>query len=178
MRTWRDLAVIINKKGLDGGLVLQWSAGLSCVLKQGQELHLVPPRMDAPREVHLCDEVSTSAAREVVFFSEIEDATVADRVCGCHVLIDENDIDSIDEAPMSAGIFVGWTLIDATLGEIGVVKDAEERFEQVLLYVNVTDAPHISGDVKLIPLVDDIIVEVDEVSCKLTLDCPQGLFDI
>lgn len=178
MRTWRDIAVIINKKGLDGGLVLQWSAGLSCVLEQGQELHLVPPRMDAPREVHLLEEASTDASRAVVLFSEIDDATVAERVCGCHVLIDAADLDEIAHDQGGGAAFLGWAVEDAKLGEVGVVEDAEERFEQILLDVRISEGSRIEGDRKLIPLVSDIIVDIDEESRTLKLDCPQGLFDI
>lgn len=179
MRTWCDIATVVNRKGLDGGLVLEWSAGLSCVLDKGQELFLVPPRLDLPRRIHLSSTVRTDDRSDAIRFDEIEDADVSEAVKGCHVLIDAADLpqDAWSENAADRS-FVGWTVEDVDAGCIGKVISAEDRFEQILLEVETFKDAGDGRNSKLIPLVEDIIVDIDEDDELITLECPKGLLDL
>lgn len=159
--------------------MLEWSAGLSCVLDKGQELFLVPPRLDLPRRIHLSSTVRTEDRNDAVRFDEVEDADTSEALRGCHILIDEADLPqdawSEDVADRS---FVGWTVEDVDAGRIGKVISAEDRFEQILLEVEPFEDPAEGNGCKLIPLIEDIIVDIDESSELIILECPKGLLDL
>ncbi len=67
-------------------------------------------------------------------------------------------------------------IVDA--GCIGKVISAEDRFEQILLEVEPFEDPAEGNGCKLIPLIEDIIVDIDEDDELITLECPKGLLDL
>lgn len=117
--------------------------------------------------------------KSTAFFEEVGTAEAAEAIVGCHILIDEADLDgAVLQASGEEDPFVGWDIHDRERGLIGTVASSDERFEQILLEVDVDDASDIEGDTKLIPLVDDIIIAIDEDDHRLTIACPPGLLDL
>lgn len=179
MRKWIDIATITNKRGLEGGLVLHVNAGLSFLLGVSRKCYFAPPVLDFPREGTI-EEVGGSS-EAIVFFDSVNDASCAEALIGSHVLIDadgisleeNSDMDSKAVQSMRAQAFVGWQLNDVAFGQIGIVSAAEPRFEQVLLEVERPD-----GSTVLVPVADDLIVNVDSDLSVLTIKCPNGLLDI
>jgi 16S rRNA processing protein RimM len=66
----------------------------------------------------------------------------------------------------------GFHVSDATYGDLGIVEDVIELPHQSLLQVN-----H-DGKEILIPIVDEIIVEVDKEMKVLHIEAPEGLIEI
>ena len=68
--------------------------------------------------------------------------------------------------------FRGWTICDERSGRTGQVVDLVEHPTQLTLTVDTT-----SGH-KLVPLVDDLIVAVDEDARTIVMSLPAGLLEV
>lgn len=174
MRAWVDVATLVNTKNLNGGLVARAASGLPFLLSEGDQVALVPPVLDAPRNVRVA-EVSLRAEDEaVVFFEGVPDADTAEMLVGCHCLMRRNEVDlDFIEADADLPAWEGWQVFDEVAGYVGSVAAVEDRLYQPLLVV----AREGAGDV-LVPLVEDFIVEIDEDARTIRLDCPRGLFEL
>ena len=67
---------------------------------------------------------------------------------------------------------IGFLVVDATLGELGTITSVNEHTAQATLEVD------INGKIALIPIVDDIIKNVDRNSKTLFVNTPPGLIDL
>lgn len=141
------------------------------------EAHFVPPVLDVQREA-LVESVAMSGSDEaVVGFQGVEDAEAAEALVGCHVLVAEDDVDEDALADMDAAepsAFVGWSFVDVTSGCRGRVVGADAMPTQVLLTVT------LDGETqeRLVPLVDELIEQVDEAGELVSLNLPKGMFDL
>lgn len=176
MRAWIDVATLARTKNIKGGLVARAASGLPFLLEAGDRVALVPPVLDAPRNVCV-ESVSPSGPDEgVVRFREVTDADTAEALVGCHCLLrrDEVDLDFLDDED-DLPSWEGWEVFDAHAGKVGIVEAVEDRPLQPLLVVGRADAP---GSSVLIPLAEEFIVDVDEDLRLIKLDCPSGLLDL
>ncbi|MBC8083003.1 MAG: 16S rRNA processing protein RimM [Hymenobacter sp.] len=67
---------------------------------------------------------------------------------------------------------IGYTVVDAQLGELGTVETFYELPQQDLL------AMRYKGQEVLIPVVDELILQADEAGRKLHVRLPAGLLDV
>ena len=171
MRAWIDVAVLAKPKNLDGRLVVRGTAGLPFLLEAGDEVAFVPPQTDLPRQavVKSVNEIDDRSA-EVVF--EGVDGEAAHGLAGCHCLIRRDALGEslYEEEP---ALWEGWTLIDAEAGAVGKVTGLVSNPGQDLLEVERPD-----GGTVLVPIVDEIVREVDPESCTVSAVLPQGLLDL
>ena len=171
MQTWADVAILAKTKSLEGRFVARSATGLPFLLEVGDEVAIVPPQLDAPRrvvvsDVRLIDDVSAEVAFEGV------DAETASILVGCHCLLDRSCIDeSLFEANASA--WEGWMVHDIALGPIGSIEAIIDNPAHALLQVVRDNAAEV-----LIPVVDEIVVEIDAESRTVHVNLPQGLLDL
>lgn len=71
------------------------------------------------------------------------------------------------------GDIVGYTLIGKDLGPIGEITHIDDTTENVLLSVDTPD-----GETVYIPLVEELVHEVDDVAHTVLMEIPDGLLDI
>ena len=171
MRAWIDVAVLAKSKNLNGRLVVRATAGFPFLLAEGCEVAFVPPQTDAPRRavVETVDIVGDSSA-EVVFAGVDGDA--ARMLVGCHCLIRRSELDEslFEEEP---AMWDGWRVIDVTAGEIGKVEGLVDNPGQMLLEVQRAD-----GSTVLVPVVDEIVLDVRPDEGIVSTDLPKGLLDL
>ncbi|WP_172135889.1 ribosome maturation factor RimM [Adlercreutzia sp. ZJ473] len=174
MRSWIDVATLAHTKNLNGGLVARAASGLPLLLSEGVRVALVPPVLDAPRDVTVARVVPRSEDEALVFFEEVETADMAELLVGCHCLMrrDEVDLSSSDVAS-DLPSWEGWSVHDVRAGHVGEVEVVEDRPLQPLLVVARPD-----GSSALIPLVEEFVVSIDEDARRIELDCPAGLLDL
>ena len=67
---------------------------------------------------------------------------------------------------------VGCTVIDEKEGEIGLISEVNTQTAQTLLFIG--EEPN----EKIIPLVDEFILEMDKKSKVLKVDLPEGILDL
>ena len=177
MREWMDVAVLTKTRNLKGGLVVQGATGLPFLLSEGDEVAFVPPQTDLPRRacvqwVRKIDELSAEVGFESV------DADTARGLVGCHCLIrrDELDVTAFEEEP---ALWNGWSVVDAKAGFVGRVADVIDNPGQMLLEVERCTESDTTGQGRvLVPVVDEIVLDVDLEACKVQVDLPNGLLDL
>ena len=174
MSDWIDVAVLAHTKNLNGGLVARSASGLSLLLDEGMEVALVPPVLDAPRDVTVASVDLRGAAEALVFFNEVRDAHVADALGGCHCLGRKADVaEDLLALEQALTMWAGWEALDASAGFSGEVVGVEERPVQSLLVLRRADGAEV-----YVPLVDEFISQVDEEARCINLNCPAGLFEL
>ncbi|MBR4755664.1 MAG: hypothetical protein IK076_01845 [Bacteroidales bacterium] len=96
----------------------------------------------------------------------------AEEIAGSEVFARRSSLGHIldEEEGLSADMLVGWTLLDEDGSEVGTVSGYEPIPGNPCLYVETPD-----GRTVMVPLHDDLIVEVDEKGKKIGLRIPEGL---
>ena len=171
MRTWVDVAVLAKLRNLDGRFVAHAAAGLPFLLEEGDRVALVPPKLDVPRTVTVSHVVLLDDDRAEISFEEVGDAQVANELVGMHCLIKRDliDAESFEEAP---ALWEGWPVVDTSLGTIGVLSNVVANTAQTLLEVDR------DGSIVLVPLVDEIVTDIDVDREIIHVDLPKGLLEL
>ena len=171
MRAWADVAVLAKTKNLKGRFVVRAAAGLPFLLEEGDEVAFVPPKLDVPRRgvvsaVRLIDEQTAEVEFKGV------DGNAAQALAGCHCLIMRNTIDAsvFEDAPAT---WEGWKVLDDREGLIGIVRGFVDNPAQMLLEIERPD-----GNTVLVPVVDEIVHEVDSEGKSVLVTLPTGLLDL
>ena len=199
MRAWADVAELTNTKNLDGGLVAHCAPGLPFLLREGMEVAFVPPVLDAPRRARVAWVRAEGGALEgVVGFEGVEGIGAASPLVGCHCLVRRSDLPQDALAGAGAHAWAGFAVFDARAGFVGHVEGVREKPAQRLLEVARADAasegvvgcadasgaagegamPARSAAPVLVPLVDALVVRVDEQARRIDVDLPDGLLDL
>ena len=171
MRTWIDVAVLAKSKNKDGRLVAKSAMGLPFLLVEGDEVALVPPQLDLPRNVvvrsvKLLDDYSAELK-----FEEVTSPDIAAGLVGMHCLIrsDEIDPEAFEEPSV---LWEGYEVVDEFAGPVGTVCGIVDNTAQMLIEVD-----H-EGKRVLIPFVDEIVTEIEPESGTVTVRLPDGLLDL
>ena len=81
--------------------------------------------------------------------------------------------DFILEEEESLNEFIGYTIIDTKLGNIGTIADVDEKTDNVIIKVI-----HPSGKEIILPFNDDFIIEIDDDLKTIEFDAPEGLIEM
>ena len=176
MRSWANVATLAKTRNLDGGFVAKAATGLPFLLEEGMEVAFVPPREDVIRRtqvetVELIDERTAE-----IHFADVDSIDVAHALVGCCCLVRRADLDEglLDASPAR---WEGWKVVDEKAGPIGAVKGIIENPGQMLLEVE--RAQGIPGNgALLVPLVDEIVRDVDGESRTVFVSLPAGLLEL
>lgn len=174
MHGWYAAARVVGMKGLEGKLRLADASAFLRSAHPGMQVAFVPPRQDAPRFASVDALEGDAAGGCIAVFEGVADRSVAERLSGCTVLLKgEAPEEEMASAPFSS--IQGFVVEDVSAGEVGVVEavDAGPDRVQPLITVAREGAPS-----ALIPLVDELIVRVDEEGQRLIMQLPAGLLDI
>lgn len=95
----------------------------------------------------------------------------AKALCGLSVFVNKEDVIAFDDE-MSPHALVGFQLYDETLGLIGEISEVHDYAGNMLLLVEY------QGKEALVPLNEDLIVNIDEDKREIELRIPEGLFDL
>ena len=98
----------------------------------------------------------------------IENESKSRKLCGCSVFIKrENFI--YEESDLLIHYLTGFTLIDSTIGWIGIIEQVDDYCGNILLTIKNNDREI------LVPFHEDLIVHFDEEKREIELNCPEGL---
>jgi len=172
MRTWIDVAVLAKARNSKGRFVVHATAGLPFLLEPGDEVALVPPQLDIPRNVVVGEVRSIDDAQAELTFEGVDAPDVVRQMVGMHCLIRRDLVDEsvFSEAP---GTWDGWRVIDDVDGFIGEVSDVVENPAQTLLEVT-----RPNGGAVLVPVVDAIVHDVDVEKQEIYVELPNGLLEL
>lgn len=114
-------------------------------------------------------ETKRSGGNLVLKLDWIDDMNAAEKLVGTDIMVEADNI-NVEELDQP---FVGWTVIDQIIGEIGKVVEFREMPHQSLLIVE-----GMEGQEYLIPFVEDFIAEMKEEEKQILMILPDGLLDL
>ena len=111
--------------------------------------------------------------RLVLAFRGVEDAAAAERLRGRTVLAPEEEVPELPEGRYYLARLLGLDVFEEDGTGVGRVEDVMEAGgNEVLVVVDET------GDEILVPLVREIVLEVDENEGRVTVRLPRGLREL
>lgn len=105
-------------------------------------------------------------------FEEVKDETAADRIMGCELYLPLTMLPTLSGNKFYYHEVIGFTLMDAVHGDIGIIKSINDSAAQVLFEAEK------DGKELLIPLTDDIITKVDRNKKIIHVRAPEGLVNL
>jgi len=105
-------------------------------------------------------------------FEEVKDEAAADRILGAELYLPLTMLPPLTGNKFYYHEVIGFSLVDAVHGDIGVIESINDSASQVLFEAK-------KGDKELlIPLTDEIITKVDRKTKKIYITTPEGLVDL
>ena len=102
-------------------------------------------------------------------FEEVTNLELAKVLTNSELYLDEKTISTFfKKAADEYGFLIGYTAFDKET-ELGTIQDIISHPAQILVEINV------KGTEVLIPLVDDLVLDIDKRKKKIIFDVPEGL---
>lgn len=161
---------IAATRGLQGAVVLTHVVGSPAWLKEGLAL-FVELRKDS-RIPYFIEKVERAGAEEcVVILEDVAGIEAARPLVGKSIYL-ESDVLEKGADERSPLRWIGYKLVDKTLGGLGPIEDVMQAGAQWLAQIK-QDEKEI-----LIPLADAFILEVNTRNKYVRMDLPEGLLDL
>lgn len=109
----------------------------------------------------------------LITLEDIDSDTKAKRFKGLDVYFPRKYLDQDEELEFTLDFFIGFTVIDEKLGEIGKIIDVDDSTINTLFLVENHDHNQI-----IIPASDDFITDIDEDEKILNFNLPDGLIEL
>lgn len=107
----------------------------------------------------------------IVKFEDVNDVETAKKLLNKKVFVEKDVVAEIEVAASWSDI-VGYTVIDNSAGNLGVIEGVEEYPQQWLARCIV------KGKEVLFPLNEDTVTEIDDEQKTVYLELPEGLIDL
>lgn len=162
------LGRIVKTHGLNGEVAVAMATGLPVYIPTGVTVWFVPP----PASVRSAAVAGTRPGPKgpLVTFSGVDGIDAARALCGTDMLANAADLPAQWTAPQQAEFAAdGMTVVDAARGLLGTVQ---ETIETGANEVWVVEGPY--GEV-LIPVIDDVVIGIDEASSTIDVRLLPGL---
>ncbi len=91
---------------------------------------------------------------------------------GLPIYVQNEYLDVVENTEIELDYFVGFMLIDAEKGELGIIQEVDQTTENALFVIQKED------DELLIPVGDEYIQEIDHELKTITVVLPEGLLDL
>ncbi len=116
---------------------------------------------------------TTKAANDteyIITLDEVQDTEEAKKLVGKTVYVKEEVLETAKvDSPL---MYIGFNLVDKTRGGVGTIEDVLLMGKQWIARLTV------DGKEVLIPLVEDMILDVNYKNKYLRMDLPEGLLDV
>ncbi len=160
---------IVASHGLNGDLILTHVVNKSGWLKKDDILFLeinkgsyIPHFVISAR--------TTSSDEYIVRLEDVEKVESAKRLVGKHAYVKEDILTGVaDDSPL---LWIGFNLVDKEKGGLGPIEDVLQTGHQWLAKIT-----H-EGKEVLIPLIDQMIIDVNLRNKYIRMDLPEGLLDL
>ncbi|MBS1774362.1 MAG: 16S rRNA processing protein RimM [Bacteroidetes bacterium] len=160
---------IVATHGLQGAVILKHITGDTTWLKQGDVLFVeLRKGSEIPYFV-----VAAKASNDEEYIVTLEDVTKvedAKKLTGKYVYVKEDVLKNVKtDSPL---LWIGFNLVDKEKGGLGTIEDVIQTGHQWLAKLT------IEGKEVLIPLVDDMLVDVNIRNKYVRVDLPEGLIEV
>jgi len=112
----------------------------------------------------------TTNETALVKLEDINSDIEAKQFTGLDVFFPRKYLEEDTDAPLTLDYFIGFSVIDNQLGNIGTITDIDESTINTLFLLSDSEENEI-----IIPATDDFITEIDEEKKILFMDLPEGL---
>ncbi|MEG0376686.1 MAG: ribosome maturation factor RimM [Raoultibacter sp.] len=146
------------------------AAGLPFLLEPAMEVAFVPPVTDMPRRGRVLSIDDLGSDVYLVSFDTVDTIDISEALAGCSCLVRRSDLPEGFEE-LSVHPLIGFEVEDRAAGYVGAVIDVIDNKAQSLLVIDA------GGHEVLIPLVDAIVVDIDEEASRITTVAPDGLLE-
>ncbi|MFY9362295.1 MAG: ribosome maturation factor RimM [Dysgonamonadaceae bacterium] len=114
----------------------------------------------------------TSDTTARIKFEDVDDVDTASRYIDSGVYLPKESVKiTNDDTGTAWDLFVGYAIMDQTLGDIGVIDAVDDSTMNVLFVVKKNNREY------LVPATEDFILEINESRKILYVDLPQGLIE-
>ena len=164
-----EIGTIQRTHGVSGEFQVVWNDDFYL---EGQNLESVFIEFDGiPVPFFIVSIRSKGDDKALVKLDDVEDVNIADELVGLKLLLPADQIVQNDELLLSD--LIGYTLISDQKLVVGKIVDYQEYQSN-----SVFTLLHQSGAEVMIPVVDELIVEVDTDQKTITMVVPDGLIDL
>lgn len=171
MSAWANVAKLTKAKTLEGGLFVQSTKGLPFLLEEGMEVTFVPPLLRFPRSSRIVQLDHKGEGKYLVYFEDITSIDLAEQLVGHYCLVRKADLPE-DYDRSSHDLLTNFSVLSDKGVEVGSVVRVDENPAHPLLVVLR------NGREVLIPLVDELLLGIDEQNNTITMSIPEGLLEL
>jgi 16S rRNA processing protein RimM len=164
------LGKIVRTFGPEGELILQIETDLFTGIKKLESVFL---DLNGNLIPFFIDALQTRPGKMLqVRFFDVNQATEAEKLKGCGVYISPALLPAEKKHPVLRGSVEGYRIIDSVKGECGTVSEILDMPQQTLLSVTFGEKEI------LIPVVEEIITDIDHKKKIIYISAPEGLIDL
>ena len=168
-----ELGYLLKPHGLRGAIVANFDVDDPAAYHKLKTVYLALPTMPAKLVAHAVQRVQPQAGKKVLLtFQGIERIEDAEPLRGSKLYLPLSELPKLDDDQFYFHDVIGFTVVDETLGELGIVENFYELPQQDVL------AMRYQGQEVLIPVVDELVSHADLEERKIFVDLPEGLLDI
>lgn len=160
---------IVAAHGLTGAFILKHVAGQSNWLKKDHVL-MVEIRKGSQIPYFVTAAKPVNDEEYIVNAEDVQDVETAKKLVGKQVYVQEDALSIL--AKDSPLLWIGFNLVDKEKGTVGQIEDVMQAGAQWLAKIMV------EGKEVLVPLVDDIVLDVNVRNKYVRVDLPEGLIDV
>lgn len=113
-----------------------------------------------------------SKGRFIIKFEDTDTIEQSEKLKGASLYLPLASLPELDGDQFYFHDLIGYTIVDETLGALGVIKEFFELPHQDLM------AMDYQGTEVLIPMQDELIIRADKANQKLYMNLPEGLVEV
>ncbi len=160
---------IVATHGLNGALILKHVAGESNWLKKGDVL-FVEMRKDSQIPYFVDTAKAANDEEYIVTVEDVITMEAAKKLVAKQVYVKEDVLKDVKtDSPL---LWIGFNVVDKQKGGLGIIEDVMQTGHQWLAKIT------IEGKEVLIPLVDEMLVDVNVRNKFIRVDLPEGLIEV
>lgn len=166
-----QVARVLKSNGTEGGVLVGFRGIDPEDLNLKEPVFITFDGLPVPFFIESFERRGTS--RAFVRLTGVKNLEDADELSGRDVAVRPETLNeySCEEDGLDLDGLVGWSVLDASEKHIGTITGYEDIPGNTCLYVETSD-----GQEVMVPLHEDLILSVDEMSETLSLVIPEGLF--
>ncbi len=160
---------IVATHGLNGAVILKHVTGDAGWLSKGDIL-FVELRKGSEIPYFVVSAKAANAEEYIVTVEDVETVEMAKKLTGKQVYVKEDVLKHVKtDSPL---LWIGFNLVDKEKGGLGVIEDVLQTGHQWLAKLT------IEGKEVLIPLVDEMLLDVSVRNKFVRVDLPEGLIEV
>jgi len=122
---------------------------------------------------YFIEDINFKGVPPLIKFEDIKTREQAAKLANKKIYARNSDLQEREaKNPLQYGAYIGYTLHDEQVGELGKIEDIQEFPQQEIAFFQY------NKEEKLVPLNDSLIISVDEEQQLIIVNLPEGLLDI